>query len=106
MNENESKNSVLLPQRSGITAGIFQTLLLGGLCFSALGVGSKEIGQILGYSQLCMLLGTGIGPLVFGTCRDFLGMFKLSLRLAGVPPLLFGVFFAVQSLQSRTKAPA
>lgn len=92
---------------SGITSGIFQSLLGAGLCFSALGVGRAEIGRVLGYNAFCTLVGTGVGPFFFGTCRDLLGTFWASLWLSSIPPLLLGVFFAFQSLGiSRAAYPA
>jgi len=91
----------------GITSGIFQSLLGAGLCFSALGVGRAEIGRVLGYNAFCTLVGTGVGPFFFGTCRDLLGTFWASLWLSSIPPLLLGVFFAFQSLGiSRAAYPA
>mmetsp|Transcript_11342 Transcript_11342/g.14202 ORF Transcript_11342/g.14202 Transcript_11342/m.14202 type:complete len:493 (+) Transcript_11342:36-1514(+) len=94
----------------GFTSGIFQSLLGAGLCFAALGVDRQEIGRILGYNQLCTLVGTGVGPFFYGTCRDLLGSFRTSLWLSGVPPLLLGMYFAIQawrfSLQVRTACKA
>lgn len=93
--------AVLYAVVRGITSGIFQSLLSAGLCFAALGVGRQEIGRILGYNTLCTLVGTGVGPFFYGTCRDLLGTFRTSLWLSGIPPLLLGMFFAIQSMRIR-----
>ena len=85
----------------GITSGIFQSLLSAGLCFAALGVGRQEIGRVLGYNTLCTLVGTGVGPFFYGTCRDLFGTFRTALLLSGLPPLLLGTFFAIQSMRIR-----
>ena len=78
----------------GITAGVFQSLLSAGLCFSSLGVGRHEIGRMLGYNQLSTLVGTGIGPFWYGTCRDLFGSFRFSLVASSLPTMLLGLFFA------------
>ncbi|CAK9078128.1 unnamed protein product [Durusdinium trenchii] len=76
--------AVLCGAVRGITSGIFQSLLSAGLAFLSLGVSRKEIGRVLGYNQFCTLVGTGVGPLWYGTSRDLFGSFKVSLwRLGG-----------------------
>lgn len=90
----------------GITAGIFQSLLSAGLCFSTLGVGRNDIGRMLGYNQLSTLVGTGVGPLWYGTCRDIFGSFRFSLVVSSLPTMLLGLFFAHQALQISKEVPA
>ena len=83
----------------GISAGIFQSLLSAGLCYSAQGVSRSEIGRILGYNQLSNLVGTGSANFWYGTGRDVSGSFALTLYASSIPILLLGAFFAQEAVR-------
>mmetsp|Transcript_1236 Transcript_1236/g.2816 ORF Transcript_1236/g.2816 Transcript_1236/m.2816 type:complete len:487 (+) Transcript_1236:54-1514(+) len=90
-------SAVLYGVIRGTTTGVFQSLLSAGLAFTALGVRREEIGRVLGYNQLCTLVGTGVGPFWYGTFRDVFGAFRFGLLLSALPPLMLGIFFASQA---------
>lgn len=83
----------------GISVGIFHSLLQAGLFYSAQGVSPSEIGSILGYNQLCNLVGTGSANFWYGISREVSGSFKLSLYVSSIPTLLLGLLFAHQALE-------
>ncbi|CAE7790818.1 ybfB [Symbiodinium sp. CCMP2456] len=90
-------SAVLYGVIRGTTTGMFQSLLSAGLAFTALGVRREEIGRVLGYNQLCTLVGTGVGPFWYGSFRDVFGAFRFGLLLSALPPLMLGIFFASQA---------
>jgi len=82
----------------GLANAIFQTMCSSGMAFAALGVPRDHIGRILGMNQFATLAGTGVGPLLYGTAKDMLGNFRLSLQLSSLPPLFFGLCFIARSI--------
>eukprot|EP00439_Symbiodinium_sp_Y106_P024492 s6012_g2.t12 len=93
-------SAVLYGVIRGTTTGVFQSLLSAGLAFTALGVRREEIGRVLGYNQLCTLVGTGVGPFWYGSFRDVFGAFRFGLLFSALPPLMLGIFFASRRIHA------
>eukprot|EP00929_Paragymnodinium_shiwhaense_P090831 TRINITY_DN50928_c0_g1_i1.p1 TRINITY_DN50928_c0_g1~~TRINITY_DN50928_c0_g1_i1.p1 ORF type:complete len:514 (-),score=32.52 TRINITY_DN50928_c0_g1_i1:104-1645(-) len=77
---------------------VFFTLINSGTMYMLFGVQRHQIGRALGNGTSATIAGTGIGPLLYGVCKDVLGNFWCAVWLSAVPHLLFGVLFAAQAL--------
>jgi MFS family permease len=85
-------NAVLIGMARGLCHGIYEMLLVGGLIFPALGVPRNRIGEVLGYNQLAMIVGTGLGPLAFGLYEYIFGNLWGVLILTSSPAFALGGF--------------
>ncbi len=54
--------------------------------------GRQHLGSISGFTITAGVIGTGLGPLLFGVARDVMGSYNLALTVTSVLPLLLGVF--------------
>ena len=62
-------------------------------------VSRGSIGRALGLNQFASIAGTGVGPLLYGIAKDFLGNFRGALQASSAPHLLLGLFFLWRALR-------
>jgi MFS family permease len=92
-------DAVLLGIARGLCVGIHEILLSGGLIFSIVGVPRSRIGEAIGYMQMAMIMGTGVGPLVFSLYLAIFGNYWGILLISSLPALALGTFLMLRLVE-------
>ena len=88
---------LFLNQPGGIPAYVIGTGIAGGGFVSLSGIvfprfyGRKHLGAIGGVNMASMVIGSGIGPLLFGWCHHATGSYRIILLLSVVIPMLLAI---------------
>jgi MFS family permease len=88
---------LFLNQPGGIPAYVIGTGIAGGGFVSLSGIvfprfyGRKNLGAIGGVNMASMVIGSGIGPLLFGWCHHATGSYRIILLLSVVIPMLLAI---------------
>jgi MFS family permease len=85
------QDAILLGMGRGLSNGIYEILLVSGLIFPALGVPRSKTGEALGYNQMAVLVGTGVGPLAFALYSHYFGNYWGVLLLTSVLAFALGL---------------
>eukprot|EP00931_Biecheleriopsis_adriatica_P058789 TRINITY_DN3507_c1_g1_i3.p1 TRINITY_DN3507_c1_g1~~TRINITY_DN3507_c1_g1_i3.p1 ORF type:complete len:510 (+),score=46.23 TRINITY_DN3507_c1_g1_i3:127-1656(+) len=88
----------------GFNQGIFMILLLSGIAFAEAGIDRELIGQALGMNAGFSLVGTAVGPFVYGVGYDVFGSFRGTLWATSIPPLLLGLVFGYRACRRQSPA--
>ncbi len=88
---------LFLNQPGGIPAYVIGTGIAGGGFVSLSGIvfprfyGRKHLGAIGGVNMASMVIGSGIGPLLFGWCHHATGSYRIILLISVVIPMLLAI---------------